>query len=124
VPKLDQLPKHHTFAEALTAIIESAVADEIPLKAKDEVDFEAILVTLFWPWDGAKIQFYKFDVAKYRLDPSKPAEPYWLTYGAGFFLSPGLPPITPSIISTADFQQQRQFTHRTIFALANLLKES
>jgi hypothetical protein len=124
VPKLDQLPRHHTFAEALTAIIESAIANQISLRNKDDIDHEAILVTLFWPWDGAKIQFYRFDLAKYRLDPSKAAEPFWLNYGAGFFLAPSEPQIVPSIISKADFQQQRQFTHRTIFALAKLLKES
>jgi hypothetical protein len=125
VPKLDQLPKRHTFAEALTALIESAMANEILIENKDEVESDAILITLFWPWDGAKIQFYRVDEAEYRLDPSKylmkPAEPYWLAYGAGFFLAPSLPPITPSIISKADFQQERKFTHRTIFALAGIL---
>jgi hypothetical protein len=124
VPKMDQLPRNHTFIEALTATIESAVADEISLRDKSETDFEAILFTLFWPWNGVRIQFYRFDEAKYKLDPEKPAEAYWLDYGAGFFLSPSVPPITPSIISKADFQQQRQFTHRTIYALANLLKEA
>jgi hypothetical protein len=124
VPNLDRLPKHHTFAEALTAMIESAVANQISLRDKDDVDHEAILVTLFWPWNGARIQFYKFNLAKYRLDPSKAAEPFWLDYGAGYFLAPSEPPIVPSTISKADFQQQRQFTHRTIFALAKLLKES
>jgi len=128
VPKLDQLPTQHTFAEALTALIESAMANDIPIKNKDEVGFEAILITLFWPWDGAKIEFYKFDEAKYRRDPSKyvmkPAEPHWLMYGAGFFLAPSSPPITPSTISKADFQQERKFTHRTIFALAKLLEDS
>lgn len=126
VPKLDQLQKQHTFAEALTALIESAMANDIPIKNKDEVDFEAILITLFWPWDGAKIEFYKFDEAKYRRDPSKyvmkPAKPHWLAYGASFFLAPSNPPITPSIISKADFQQERKFTHRTIFALAEILR--
>jgi hypothetical protein len=125
VPKLDQLSKQHTFAEALTALIESAMADEIPIENKDEVEREAILITIFWPWDGAKIQFYKFDEAEHRRDPSnnlsKPAEPYWIAYGAGFFLSPSMPPITPSIISKDDFQQERKLTHRTIFALAGIL---
>ena len=129
VPKLDQLQKQHTFAEALTALIESAMANDIPIKNKDEVGYEAILITLFWPWDGTKIEFYKFDEAKYRRDPSKydvmkPAEPHWLMYGAGFFLALSSPPITPSVISKADFQQERKFTHRTIFALANLLEDS
>jgi len=128
VPKLDQLPKQHTFAEALTALIESAMANDISIKNKDAVDFEAILITLFWPWDGAKIEFYKFDEAKWRRDPSKyvmkPAEPHWLAYGAVFFLAPSSPPITPVVISKADFQQERKFTHRTIFALANLLEDS
>src|SRR5205085_9595234 len=114
----------HTFAEALTALIESAMADEIPIENKEEAEREAILITIFWPWAGAKIQFYRFDEAKHQLDPSylmKPAEPYWLAYGAGFFLSPSMPPITPSIISEGDFQQERKLTHRTIFALAKLL---
>jgi hypothetical protein len=124
VPKMDQLSRNHTFVEALTATIESAVADEISLKDKNETDFEAILFTLFWPWHGVRIQFYRFDLAKYKLAPEKPAQAYWLDYGAGFFLSPSMPPITPSVVSKADFQQQRQFTHRTIYALADLLKES
>ena len=121
VPKLDQLQKQHTFAEAITALIESAMANNISIKNSDQVDLEAILITLFWPWNGAKIQFYKFDEAK---DVMKAAEPYWLAYGAGFFLAPSSPPITPQIISKADFQQERKFTHRTIFALADLLKGS
>ena len=120
VPKLDQLRNQHTFAEALTALIESGMANDLPIKNRDQTNLEAILITLFWPWSGAKIEFYKFDEAK---DVMKAVEPHWLTYGAGFFLAPSSPPITPQIISKADFQQERKFTHRTIFALANLLKE-
>jgi hypothetical protein len=126
VPKFDQLPKQHTFAEALTALIQSAMANDILIKNK-ATGYEAILITLFWPWDGAKIEFYKFDEARYRRDPSsyvmKPAEPYWLMYGGGFFLAPSKPPITPSSISKADFQQERKFTDRTIFVLAKLLED-
>ena len=115
VPKLDQLRNQHTFAEALTALIESGMANDLPIKNRDQTNLEAILITLFWPWSGAKIEFYKFDEAK---DVMKAVEPHWLTYGAGFFLAPSSPPITPQIISKADFQQERKFTHRTIFALA------
>jgi hypothetical protein len=119
VPRLDQLPRDHTFAEALTALIESAMADEIPIRNKDEAQTEAILITFFWPWAGAKIQFYRRPPW-----PMEPDEPYWLVYGAGFFSAPNIPPITPSPISNADFQQERKLTHRTIFALATLLQDS
>jgi hypothetical protein len=118
VPKLDRLRNQHTFGEALTALIESAMANDLSIKNKGQV--EAILITLFWPWDGAKIELYESDEAR---DVMKAAEPHWLAYGAVFFLAPSKPPITPEIISRADFQQERKFTHRTIFALANLLKE-
>lgn len=36
---------------------------------------------------------------------------------------PSKPPITPSSISKADFQQERKFTDRTIFVLAKLLED-
>jgi hypothetical protein len=127
VPKLDQLHKRHTFAEALAALIESGTANDIQIRNADEVDFEAIVITIFWPWDGAKIEFYKFDEAAFRRDGSKyvmtPATPHRLAYGAYFDLAPSAPPITPSIISKADFQQERKFTHRTIFALAKILRD-
>jgi hypothetical protein len=126
VPKLDQLHKQHTFAEALTALIESGTTNDIQIRNADKVDFEAILITIFWPWDGAKIEFYKFNEAEYRRDRSQyvmtPAAPHRLAYGAYFDLAPSQPPVTPSTISKADFQQERTFTHRTIFALARILR--
>ena len=54
-PKLDQLRNQHTFAEALTALIESGMANDLPIKNRDQTNLEAILITLFWPWSGAKI---------------------------------------------------------------------
>jgi hypothetical protein len=131
IPRIDSLGASHTFSAAITALIESAVCDELNVSEPRM----PIVITFFWPWARARIEYFYTDpethkrhiesLIQLREHPTKPWSPVKLdaplslNYGGMQFFEENYSPIPDD---EADLEQERKFTHQTILAIADLMK--
>jgi hypothetical protein len=118
---IDTLPPRHTFGEAFIGLIESAIQGDFHISN----DFDAVVLTFFWPWQSARIDYYRPNIQRmqeqmlqrdYELDA-----PFTINYGNWFILAKNRAPIPPPGFANGDLQQERKITHRTILAVAKCL---
>lgn len=108
VPSVDQLDEHHTFHDALSALIEAFVFD------REAGGFKMIQITMHWPWIGSRIECF---------DDEQTIS--WIQYGRTIEKkSSGGARFTTPFVADKDLHQRRTFSETTIVSIANLLRGS
>lgn len=112
---MDSASSLATFHEAITSLIQSAVDGKLILEKPEDV----VLVTMLWPSFLSRVEFYTPDKTSGR---PRYSEPLRLTYGELLRPSPHGLPYVPLDEIDGGLQVERKINHRTIFAIAEILK--